>query len=294
MFKTKRISDYVIELDVGKVGKSGWQHKTLAMFDQHFDSDKCRKDLFEGGLKKAVEDKAPVIFGGDMFDIMQTRHDPRRARGGNGSEQDRYLNYITDECYEFLKPYAKHIIAWFMGNHETVILKNSDYDIVNAVIYRLADATGYKIPQMGYSGYVMYKFNCSGSSHNGKQKVWIHHGYGGNAPATKGVLNVGRRAAAYPSADMLVTGHTHECWAMPHPQEILGERGAVRKRVQWHIQIPSLKDETKNKSGSGWGVEKGFKPQVNGYAWLKFERIPVKNRVHIVATQPELELEYIR
>ena len=293
MFKTKRINDYVLELDAGDVGNSGWTHKTLAMFDQHFDNDKFRKDLMEGGLKKAKDEGRPIFFGGDFFDVMQTRHDPRRARGGNGSEKAKYLNYICEEAVEFLTPYASNIFAWFMGNHETVVLKNSDFDIVRAIIEGLKYKTSHQIEQMNYTGYLVYKFN-SKSSNRGKRKIWVHHGYGGNAPATKGVLNVGRRAAAYPCADILVTGHTHECWAMPHAQEMLSNKGIVQKRVQWHVQIPSMKDETKNKKGIGWGIEKGFNPQVNGFAWLKFERVPKKNEVLVVATQPELELEYVR
>ncbi len=294
MFKTRRINDYVIELDAGKVGKSGWQHKTLAMFDQHFDSDKFRKDLMEDGLKKAVKLERPVFFGGDMLDIMQTRHDPRRARGTNNSDQFKYLNYICDEAVEFLTPYAQQIFAWFMGNHETVVLKNSDVDVISLIITRLKDVTGCHIEQMGYSGYVIYKFDTGKTSQRRNPRMWVHHGYGGNAPATKGVLNVGRRAAAYPDADVLVTGHTHECWAMPFTQERMSERGEMYKNVQWHVQVPSLKDESKKKTGSGWGIEKGFSPQVNGFAWITYERVPCRGKALVVATQPELELEYVR
>jgi hypothetical protein len=291
MFKTERINEYVLQLDAGKIGAVGWQHKTLAMFDQHFDSDKCRKDLFEGGLRAAKDGGHPILFGGDMLDVMQTRHDPRRKRGGNMSENMRYLNHIIDELAEFLLPYAENIIAWFDGNHETVVLKNCDIDLVEAVIGKLRDKTGYAINHMNYSGYIIYKMD-SKSSRNPYPKVWVHHGYGGAAPATKGVNHVVYRAGAYPDADVFLTGHTHNCWAMPHAQEKLTEQGNVYKRVQWHAQIPSLKDETRKKKGSGWGIEKGFTPQVNGYGWVNFERVPCRGKAHVVPTQPTLVLEH--
>lgn len=293
MFKTRRISEYVAEIDTPKVGNAGWQYKILAMFDQHFDSDKCRKDLLEGGLKKAVKGGHPIIFGGDMLDVMQSRHDPRRSRGENLSNNAKYLNYITDECAEFLKPYAEYVIAWFMGNHETSVLRNNDYDIVHAIVRKLKDSTGAQIHQMNYSGYLLVNFNYGKRSNNGKRIIWVHHGYGGNAPVTKGTTHVIRRASAYPDADVLVTGHTHDCWTMPHAQETLTQMGVINKRIQWHLQVPSLKDETRKKKGAGWGVEKGFTPQANGYGWIVFERVVQSGKVNVVPVTPQLELEYV-
>jgi|DEB0MinimDraft_3_1074331.scaffolds.fasta_scaffold00450_25 hypothetical protein len=291
MFKTERIDEYVLQLDAGKVGASGWEHKTLAMFDQHFDSDKCRKDLFEGGLRAAKDGGHPVLFGGDMMDVMQTRSDPRRSRGGNMSDNMRYLNNLIDELAEFLLPYTENIIAWFDGNHETAILKNCDLDLVEAVIGKLRDKTGYAINHMNYSGYILYRMKFS-SSNYGSPKVWVHHGYGGNAQVTKGVNHVMYRASSYPDADVFLTGHTHNCWTMPHAQEKVSDGGKVYKRVQWHAQIPSLKDETKAKKGRGWGIEKGFTPQVNGYGWVNFQRVPCTNKQLVIPTQPTLVLEH--
>lgn len=292
MFKTNRINDYVLEIDGGKVGKVGWQHKTLAMFDQHRDSDHHRKDLFEKGLQDAKEGGHPAFFGGDLFDAMQSRNDPRRARGSSNDEKKKYINYLVDEVTEYVEPYAEVIVAWFMGNHETAVLRNLDFDLVSAVIGKLKDRTGYEIQQMGYSGYLVYAWQTR-SSCRGNSVVWVHHGYGGNAPISKGTNHVGRRAAAYPDADIIVTGHTHECWSMPHAMERLTRGGNVYKQVQWHVQIPSLKDETRGKKGSGWAVEKGFTPQVNGYGWLKFERVAARSLINVVPTQPELVLENI-
>lgn len=291
MFKTKRINEYVLELDCGKPGETGWQYKTLSLFDQHVDNDKHRKDLFECAMVDAKNNGHPIFFGGDCFDAMQSRNDPRRARGTNNDEKIKYINYLVDEATEYIQPYAAHIIAWFMGNHETAILRNLDFDLVAAVIGKLADRTGVKIEQMGYSGYLRYKWDIR-SSNRGLSTIWVHHGYGGNAPVTKGTTHVIRRASAYPDADIIVTGHTHDCWAMPHAMERINDKGSVYKAIQWHVQIPSLKDETANKKGSGWAIEKGFTPQVNGYGWLKFERVKGKGKVNIVPAQPELVLEH--
>lgn len=290
MFKTERINEYVLQLDAGKVGATGWEHRTLAMFDQHFDSDKCRKDLFEGGLRVAKDGGHPILFGGDMMDVMQTRNDPRRSRGGNMSDNMRYLNNLIDELAEFLLPYAENIIAWFDGNHETAILKNCDLDLVEAVIGKLRDKTGYAINHMNYSGYILYGWKAN-SSMNGKSAVWVHHGYGGGR-LTRGVGRHMYHSASYPDADYYVTGHNHHCSIFPYAQERVTSQGEIYKRTQIHVQIPSLKDETKKKSGSGWGVMKDFEPQLNGYGWLKFRRVKASSKIKIVPHSPELVLEH--
>jgi hypothetical protein len=87
MFQTTRVNEYVVKITVDTDIPVGWQHKTLALFDQHIDSPKHRGDLYKAFMDKALAKDRPIILGGDFVDAMQSYGDPR------ASFEDRKTSY---------------------------------------------------------------------------------------------------------------------------------------------------------------------------------------------------------
>lgn len=88
--------------------------------DVHFDSVACDRGAVKRHLDKALNENALIIIGGDWFDAMQGKFDPRRNMDELRPEYrcEKYYDVVVEDSAEFLKPYAKNIIAVTQGNHE--------------------------------------------------------------------------------------------------------------------------------------------------------------------------------
>ena len=84
----------------------------------------------------------------------------------------------------------------------------------------------------------------AGKGRAGSQSVtfWLHHGAGGSAPVTKGMID---RARIYDTitADVYVIGHKHTSVHAQTKHEYLDNRGNVRRQDRDFIIVPGY---------SGW------------------------------------------
>jgi len=97
-----------------------------------------------------------------------------------------------------------------------------------------------------------------------------HHGYGGNAPRSKGVLHADIDAAKFPDADLIVRGHDHNKWHLPITTERVTRKMEVTRSTVHHIRCGSYKQL--GDGYSGWEVEKGFAQPRNGGWWWYCEK----------------------
>ncbi len=98
--------------------------------------------------------------------------------------------------------------------------------------------------------------------------VHYHHGYGGNAKRSKGVLNNDLDLAQFPDADFIVRGHDHNKWYHPVTVDRINQKMKLEQRTRYMMRLGSYK-----KLGdrfAGWATEKGFNTPTLGGWWVRF------------------------
>ena len=240
----------------------------LLLSDVHFDSTKCDRDMLKDHLDKALALKASVYIFGDWFDLMQGMYDPRRSYSSLRPEYKSitYLDDVINDAVEFLEPYTEVLAMVGRGNHETNIEKR----LSTSPIDRLVGALGGGIMAGPYSGWVQLVYSRNANNHGGRHQrmLHFHHGYGGNAPRSKGVLNVDLDQKEWPDADVIVSGHTHQKWHVPMSVERITDRLNTYEDTVHHLKLGSYK---KLDRFAGWEVEKGFQqPRLGGW-WMDAE-----------------------
>ena len=255
----------VMFLDV----RAGWEQYVLLTGDRHHDNKYSLNSLEKKHLDLAAERNAPIIDIGDLFCAMQGRNDRRQSRDelrAELAEADNYFDLLLDSAESFYTPYAHLFAVMGTGNHETAVRRNVGLDLTYNIAKRLRRSSGNLWPlHGGYGGYTVFKFDTGKMF---RKRLRYFHGAGGSAPVTKGVIHTNRRAVMWPDADIIAAGHTHEAFVLPITQERISERGVIRQMIQWHIQVPSYKDEYGN--SSEWATERGSGPKPLGCAWLHF------------------------
>lgn len=241
----------------------------LLQADHHWDNPKCRRNLLEKHLDQAVEKEAGVIIGGDLFCAMQGKYDKRSNKDDVRPEHQngRYLDSLVETAAEWFQPYANNLITVGKGNHETAILKNHETDLSERFTERLNTLAGTQVQCAGYGYWIRFHLK------RGRQtrSVWLRvfHGSGGGGPVTKGVIQTNRRAVFLPDADIVMSGHVHESWAICIKRERVNQANSLYHDSQWHVCTPTYKEEYGDGSG-GWHVERGAPPKPLGAYWLRF------------------------
>ena len=149
-------------------------------------------------------------------------------------------------------------------------------DLISILVDKL-NRSGGNVLAGGYTGYIRFLFTIGGKRSSVNLKY--HHGSGGNAPVTRGVIQTNRQSVFLPDADIVVNGHNHQAYIVPIPRERLSIGGKIYKDYLWHIRTPGYKDEWQEQDG--WAVEKNGGPTSQGAAWLKFTG--VNQRVEVLA-----------
>lgn len=230
----------------------------LLMSDVHFDSKDCDRKLLFTHLDQAKEMNAPVLIFGDFFDCMQGKYDPRHDKDNVRPEYQGadYFDRVVDDAVHKLRDYPIHVVS--QGNHELSVLKRHETNLTK----RFAQGVGARHGK--YSGWV--RFSAKNATENDRDSInlMFHHGFGGNAPVSKGQI-IHERLAAMIMANIYVTGHNHQCWVMYRTRRILTAKGSERLVNAAHINLSTYK-----KQGE-WDEMKGYGPAVRGACWLRLE-----------------------
>jgi hypothetical protein len=246
-----------------------WEQWGLLVADQHLDNPHTQVKLYKKHLAEAVLKEAFVISVGDMFDAMQGKQDRRSNKSDLIAElkEGTYLNKLVDYAAEVHEPYVKNLAVIGEGNHETSITNRYEYSLLDGLIYKLK-TMGSPVVRGGYRGWIQFLFDNDGNKRQSRNLFYLH-GSGGGGPVTKGVIQTNRRAVYLPDADYVVSGHIHEQWVLKLPQVRLSAQGVETQRTQYHVQLPSYKEEFVNCPG-GWHQETGKPPKPIGAWWMRF------------------------
>ena len=260
MYQVERTSDEVLTLRHDGIA-AGWEQRYLLISDVHFDSPHCDRRLLTKHLEQAKAGGAGVLVIGDWFDAMQGKNDKRAHKEGTRKEdkKDAYFDGLVDHSAEYLEQYAANVVMMGKGNHETAIIKHNETDLLARLCKQLGTC------HMGYSGFVRLMFDINNK--RTQRRLYFFHGSGGGGPVTKGVIQTNRRAASV-EADIFVTGHIHEAWALENVVLKLSDKGVPYQSTQLHIQLPTYKQEYTLRGG--FHIEKGRPPKPLGGYWLVF------------------------
>lgn len=257
----------------------------LLRSDAHHDSTACDQDLEMRHLLEAERRNAFICDIGDLFDCMNGRYDKRADREHLRPEYQHgpYLNRLIDVGYERYARFAPLWLHMSPGNHETAVAKHNDFDLTQQLYARLKP-TAPMLNLGRYAGYIRFHLYYL-KREIGSVMIAYHHGFGGSAPVTRGVIQTNRMAISYPDADIVWSGHTHTEFYLSIARQRIDHQNGLYRDEQYHIRSPGYKEDTS--SGSGWAVEKGFMPQSLGAWWLRLgtraQRLPGRVRTNYVS-----------
>jgi len=260
---------------------AGWSQYYLLTSDRHWDNPKSDLELQKKHLNWAKEVGAGIIDIGDFFCVMQGKYDPRRDRESVRPEHNvnDYLDAVITTAIDWFEPYADRFVLVGQGNHETNFIKRHDTDLNKRFVDGLNTKSGASVRKGQYGGFVRFSFaRANNGGRNQSIDLYYHHGHGGGGPVTKGVIQSNRRAASV-DADIIISGHIHESWALTNMRFGLNHNGdRVRQNEQLHICLRTYKEEFGN-GGSGWHVEGGRPPKPVGAWVLRFYLNAVSNQI---------------
>ena len=169
------------------------------------------KTALKHDLQRMADADCKIGINGDVFDFIL----PSDLKRFDLDALDRDLlqhgvkpiDAAIDMAYEFLKPYA-HLIEFIgIGNHEAHVSKRHHIDVMSILLYRLNQLPNINIKPGGWCGYWHI---CIGRGT--KKSSWTqyrHHGAGGAAPVTKGIIDFQRMLAWLGDVDAIWIGHKH-------------------------------------------------------------------------------------
>ncbi len=234
--------------------------RILNCSDIHIDSKQCDRQL----LKKHLEQCDYIKIYGDLFDLMQGKHDKRRSNSDmkNKYLASAYIDEVVKDAVEFFKPYAKKLLFVSLGNHETSVINNVGTNPISAFCM-LMRMHGSPVIEGAYQGFIVDAIQYKEKNQVIKCIQYAyHHGHGVAPQKTEGSLEIEGDKAKFPTADIILKGHNHFKWHNPGQARYwLTIKYTIEKRIQHHIRLGTYKH---TKLDSGWEVEKGFKPSSVG------------------------------
>lgn len=255
------------------------------MSDLHIGASDTDESRIEKELQYAVENDCLVLINGDWGEFIVHQDRKRYTPGvptadiaASSSQVDRNV----EKAAKLLAPYASRIAMIGSGNHETAIQKHHGVDVTRHLIDKLNGRPSGKgfppITHGGYTGGVVLSFQREGADRPSgchQFKIWYHHGFGGSAPITKGMVDYSRVGTFVEDADLMWMGHKHQRWANPTTVCRFPRDGKDFKyNTQWHLFTSHYKKYGETQFDSSgrykpdWNRERGAAPSPSGGAFL--------------------------
>lgn len=281
--KFSRQSAVTFTLDIP--AKSTHHQSFMLTSDVHYDSSLCDLKKFGEHLSLANEEKAPVLIAGDFYDTMQGRDDPRRSPEEMKEKYrvSSYFDALVQDASSYLRQF-KDVPLWIfgMGNHESKVLEKMGTNLLERLALHMR-MLKHNAEAYGYYGYLKFRFNYTKGGDSPSRRLYFHHGDGGNAPVTKGVISVNRQSAWLTAPDIVLNGHNHASYWMPQPVERINEQTNMPYTDAIHFfRTPGYKTPPGEAlQPHGFAPEKHRSPTLKGCVFLdltyhKGREIPIE------------------
>ena len=211
----------------------------LGLFsDIHFDSPDCDKETLTKHFDYCLKDNRYILIGGDLFDAILLK-DMKRAVNHLLTAKDNQINVKLEETAHFLDKYKDNIIFIGRGNHEESVLKYNGLDLLQMLTTLLNAGKKTPIQYGNYANFLRFSFTNKQKKSIAHYDIFQHHGAGGSAPITKGMLDFSRIAKGV-NADLIVIGHKHNAIIdASDPIMYIDNNGQVIFKNRQLIQTPS-------------------------------------------------------
>lgn len=211
----------------------------VALFsDPHIDNPNFDEPTFVAHAHYCLNDQRYILCGGDIFDSI-IRTDQKRAVNSLLEKGDNQLNIKLDKAYELLKPYQSQILFLGRGNHEESILKHNGIDLLEMLAKLLNAGQKHKIVVGNYANFLRFNWLDGRNKSILHYDIFQHHGMGGSAPVTKGMIDFNRIAKGV-NADLIWIGHKHQAIIdASDPIMYLDQNGNVVLKNRQCIMTPS-------------------------------------------------------
>jgi len=263
-----------------KVPSADWEQYFLLVSDAHIDNAHSDRSMFDRHMRLCRERNARWLSNGDFLCLMQGKADNRADTTACRPEHQRgrYLDAVINTTADYIAPHADMALLFAPGNHEGAVKRRCETDmnerLVEASKVRNKECNAYA---GSYANWVRFLVRQRGRRQlvGGSVVMYMHHGYGGGGPVTRGTIQTSRMAVYLPDADIIWTGHTHDEWIMPIQRARLSPHGRPYLDRTMHVRSPGYKDEFSEQNG--WAVERGMPPKPKGALWLRFYMENIRN-----------------
>jgi len=254
----------------------------MLMSDLHIGAAETDIRRIERDLATACDNGWDILINGDVMELIifqdRKRYTPNVLDSGiaaNAAQVDAHIDMAAD----VLAPYADNIRLIGCGNHETAILKYHGTDVTARLIAEIGRrTTNDSIVHGGYTGAVVLNFRREGAERPSgchQYKIWYHHGFGGSAPVTKGMIDFSRVNAYVEDADVTWLGHKHQRTISQNVALRIPRQGSeLQAESRWNIMTSHYHKHCSpqfTKAGHykpNWNRERGAPESPNGGAAL--------------------------
>lgn len=183
--------------------------------DLHFGASSMCKSVLKYDFERMANADCRIAINGDVFDFIL----PSDLKRFDLDALDRELlvaglkpiDAAIDMAYEFMKPYA-HLIEFIgIGNHEAHVSKRHHIDVMSILLYRLNQLPNVNIKAGGWCGF--WNISLRRQGQRTSYTLYRHHGAGGAAPVTKGMIDFQRMMVWLGDLDAIWIGHKHNKFA---------------------------------------------------------------------------------
>lgn len=260
--------------------------------DLHFDSPHHDRKALIADLDRAKKRNARIFLGGDLGCFIFARDKRFTAAHAKDRKIDAVVDESVREGIEILGPYADNIDFMALGNHETTVLKYLGSDITNRIRIELERLKKKResIIYGGYSGYIRIRFKGGEGTNEhragGSDIIYYHHGAGGSAPVTRGMIDLYRVRAAN-VADVYWLGHKHTDASDIPRVRYLDNMGNIRAKKVLAFFTAGYEGletgQSYDQSGYelNWPEETFYAPQSQGCVFLTYEPKMVKAGIEL-------------
>lgn len=201
----------------------------LLQSDLHIDGlNTCHKTL-EREWKLAKDNGFPILINGDLLDLILPKDMKRFSMSASGPQYhvDDMINKVIDNAVDMLGPYAHLLRMMSMGNHEHAAVRHHSVNTIKLIIDRLRDKCKSPVEYGGYSGYFIARWSGDNDRHYSTWRLFYHHGAGGSAPITKGIIDLVRITGWTPDANAVWIGHKHNQLWVPIAMQRCSNAGVI-------------------------------------------------------------------